>query len=716
MRRSNVLVIFRREVRDQLRDRRTLFMIFVLPVLLYPLLGMGIVQFAAAFEQKPRTVLLVGVEHLPEAPALLNAARDTFDPSLFDSPAEAARLKVTAVADAPPYAKPEARFEAIRGGLADAAVVIPADVKAQLNGVVSSRIPVVYDSADERSQITHLRVREVIARWNERIVAGRLARDNKPAGYTEPIQAKAEDVATPAEAGGSIWAKVFPFLMVMMALTGAYYPAVDLCAGEKERGTMETLLISPATRAEIVMGKFLTVVLASIATVLLNLASLALTGFQLARQVGAMSTGPGAGRLARIIGPPSLESAFWMLLLVIPLSVFFGAICLALAVLARSMKEGQYYMTPVFMIVMPLVFLTLAPGIELNLFYSLVPVTGVSLLLKTLMQGEYGLARAYFLPVLVPTAIYGAVALRWAVEQFKSEEVLFRESERFEVGPYLRHLVRDRGLLPTGGQALACFMVMIVAAWFVMLAMSASTSVGNSTAATMGLSQVAFLLTPALAMSVVLTSSPGRTLRLRWPTWRYLAIAVGLALAVNPLVREFGTLVEHLFPIPEATKAVLAKLLGGQLGLGVTLVAFALVPAVCEEVAFRGFILSGLESGHTTRSAVFYSSFLFAALHVLMSLYQQFFNAALLGIVLGYLAVRSRSLLPGVIFHAINNGLAVVIGWPGFEAPGWLFRDTANRLFAAPWLVLASLASVALLWALFRAEPDPPAIDGVSPS
>src|SRR3954471_19012933 len=90
----NVWVIFRREVRDQIRDRRTLFMIFVLPILLYPLLGYGVVTFTASFEQKPRTVLVVGAENLPEKPPLLNPGRDGFEISLFDIPSDATRLVV----------------------------------------------------------------------------------------------------------------------------------------------------------------------------------------------------------------------------------------------------------------------------------------------------------------------------------------------------------------------------------------------------------------------------------------------------------------------------------------------------------------------------------------------------------------------------------------------------------------------------------------------
>ncbi len=84
------------------------------------------------------------------------------------------------------------------------------------------------------------------------------------------------------------------------------------------------------------------------------------------------------------------------------------------------------------------------------------------------------------------------------------------------------------------------------------------------------------------------------------------------------------------------------------------------MPAICEEFAFRGFILSGLEREHRTRSAILLSALMFGFLHVLLSLFQQLFNATLLGIVLGLLAVRSRSILPGIVFHFLNNALAVV--------------------------------------------------------
>ncbi|MBX6313795.1 MAG: CPBP family intramembrane metalloprotease [Isosphaeraceae bacterium] len=699
---SRVWTIFRREVVDQLRDRRTLFMIFILPILLYPILGIGIAQLSVAFEQKPRTVVVLGAEYLPDEPPLLTKQRDGFNPALFDAPAEARLLRVQVEPPGSAWHTPEGRRDGLRAGRADVVMLIPADVQQQLAGDRPVHIPLAYDSADEQSRTAARAVREIVANWKEKIVQERLERDRKPASYVEPIRVKTEDVATIAEAGGSVWAKLFPFLLVMMALTGAFYPAVDLCAGEKERGTMETLLISPASRAEIVLGKFLTVMLASMATALLNLASMGVTGWQMAQRLGAGAmAGAGRERAEAIITPPSLSSALWMILLLVPLSAFFSAICLALAVLARSMKEGQYYMTPLYLVALPLVFVTLAPGIELDLFTSLVPITGVSLLLRALMQGQYAEARRFFLPVLVPILVYGAIALRWAADQFRRESVLFREAERFHLLDWLRHLVRDRQPTPGAGEALACFALMLTSAWFLMMAMAQSVA---------GLieGQLAFILAPPIVLALLLTSSPRRTLRLYWPEGRYLALAVGLALTLNPLVNELRLIVESLFPAPEIVQQQMGRMLADlQKNFWLGLLALAVVPAICEEVAFRGFILSGFEQTYRVRTAILLSAFLFGFLHVLLSLFQQLFNATLLGIVLGLLAVKSRSIVPGIVFHLLNNGLALLLsevaaGSIGRGVAPWVYRDVAQGLYHGYWIAAGGLLTALLLVLLGR--------------
>ncbi len=717
---SNVWTIFRREVRDQVRDRRTLFMVFVLPLLLYPILGIGILQLSSTLGEKSRTVVVVGSENLPGRPPLLNAARDGFDPALFARKKDAEQLKVIIPRPGSSWDLPDAAGQAVRDRRADAIVRIPPEVRREVEAAGSADLPIVFDSTDEPSQNTYQQLRQILGAWGDAIVEGRLDRDGKPPGYTHPVQLLAEDVAPEGKVGVNLWARIFPFLLVLMALTGAFYPSVDLCAGEKERGTMETLLISPASRSEIVLGKFFTVMLASVTTALLNLLSMGLTGIQIASRLS--DAGPkGGGRMATIIAPPPASSYFWMMLLLIPLSGFFSAVCVALAVLARSMKEGQYYMTPLYMVSLPLILVTLMPEVSLNLFYSLVPITGVSLLLKSLILGEFTLARQFFLPVILPTIVYGWVALKWAVDLFKREDVVFREAEVFDLRLWLRHLVRDKEPTPGAGPAILCFALMISLTWFLMLALSTAAPLR-----TLVVGHLA-IIGPPLALTLLLCSDPARTLRLRAPRVRDLAIAGGLALTLNPMVREIARFVGQVFPASEAIRGQLAEMAREVPSLAVAVLIFALMPAITEEIAFRGFILSGLGKSYRTGTAIVISAFLFGFLHVLLSLFQQLFGATLLGLVLGLIAVRSRSLWPGVLFHFINNAIGVLIvdaaRHPGLASlSDVLFRDQAEAIFRRPIVAVASLLSVALLILLWRSdagEPEKPQgfrdpIDGAS--
>jgi len=216
-------------------------------------------------------------------------------------------------------------------------------------------------------------------------------------------------------------------------------------------------------------------------------------------------------------------------------------------------------MTPLFMVCLPLIFLTLFPGIELNLFYSLVPVTGVALLLRALIMGNYAVALRYFVPVLVPTLVYAAVALRWAIDLFQREEVLFREAEHFNLYSWFRHLFRDREPLPTGGHAALCFRA--DPDFFVVLAAVPgaqgvrSRSYGGrrrpvrdrDTAGHDGtLAHVAAGPDAATRLASAALRLPGR--------WRWV-------LALNPIVNELKPVVEWLFPISSGIKVSLSQVL-----------------------------------------------------------------------------------------------------------------------------------------------------------
>src|SRR4029079_13251029 len=150
-----------------------------------------------------------------------------------------------------------------------------------------------------------------------------------------PFHQRPQDIAPPSEQKGRVWAKILPFVLFIWALTGAFYPAVDLCAGEKERGTLETLLSSPALRSEIVWGKLLTVMTFSVATALLNLTSLGVTAQYVVTQLTSMAS---TESMTSLNFPP-LPVVACMFAALLPMSALFSALCLACAAFARSTKE-----------------------------------------------------------------------------------------------------------------------------------------------------------------------------------------------------------------------------------------------------------------------------------------------------------------------------------------------------------------------------------------
>jgi sodium transport system permease protein len=369
---------------------------------------------------------------------------------------------------------------------------------------------------------------------------------------------------------------------------------------------------------------------------------------------------------------------------------------------ARSSKEGQYYLMPLFLVTMPLIFLTLAPGVDLNPFYSMVPVTGVALLMQKLITAGSmdRIPWLYFIPVLGPLALYGWFALRWAIEQFNREEVLFREAERLDVKLWFQRLLRDKEALPNTGEALACFALIVFLRW-----MAFGVGGNLSHLARTGIELVAFVAAPPVLMAMLLTTRPTVGLALRLPTLRQAVVGVLLAMLLAPSLAEVtGAVLRHFPGIMQLMSEhdPLAQFVGTFHSnarniiaiLPFFLVFVALVP-VGEELAFRGFILGGLQHRFTPWKAIVLSAFLFAIYH--MNVFQ-FAPAFLMGVVLGLLAVRSRSIWPGVLLHAVYNGL--IIGSPFLESALQELGYSDWKLLQpdwAPWIVCAVCVPPALL-------------------
>lgn len=718
----NVKWIYLREIRDQMRDRRTLFTIFVLPVLLYPLLGMGFLQIAQFSREHQTPVLILGAESLPKDPPLLDENQFV---EATCPPEEAKLLRLQLGSHKGVQSTDGIRAFAqsqIESGKADAVVFFPPNFATRLAEFRSespaSSVPpersgshevpepaIFVNSANDKSRIARDRIERVLYRWRQSMVNETLKQKQVPVAATEPFRIVKADVARESSRRAAVWSKILPFVVLVWALTGAFYPAIDLCAGEKERGTLETLLCSPAQRIEIVWGKLLTIMTFSMATSLLNLVSLGATGAVVLRQFERV-----AGGVAQpVMGTPPLHSVLWLIVALIPLSALFSALSLAIAAFARSSREGQYYLMPVLFVTLPLMMLSLMPTAELNLGTSLIPVTGVMLLLRSMIEEHYWESLRFALPVISITGVCCWLAIGWAVRQFNNESVLFRESERFGLGVWMRHLLRDRTDKPSLAESLFCgVLLLLMMRFFAPLFMSVPHDWRSFTVTTT-VTLIAFIAAPTLIMSLMLTRSPRNTLLLYLPSLKSFCLAALLAVVIHPLGVAVSQVVSKLYPLSPAIEVHvhgLQTIIQQAPNFLAVLVVLAFVPAVCEELAFRGFILSGMSQLGNKWTAIIGSAAFFGATHAFV---QQSLSACVLGIVLGYLALQTRSILPGLAFHLIYNSLSLTLGIVVAEyvAKGnslrWLFsEDEGSPIYRWPIVAVSLIASGLILWSLRR--------------
>jgi len=397
----NIGTVYAKELRDSLRDRRTLVSMIVIPVLIMPLLtiGLGVLSvalFGKAMLETP-TVMILGGEDSPQVVAALrDRAGVRVVPAQRDFAAQILDRRIRAAVDIP------------RGFDAALAHGEPATVR-------------IYMFAGElRSGLGADRLQEFFRDLRDRTVRDRLASRQIPEALVEPIQIEQTNVASAERIGGTLLGGLVPYFLVLFCVTGAMIPAIDLTAGEKERGTIETILCSPVARADLVLSKFFMVLTASLFAAALSMLSMVLT-LAVARTLAAHVTQADASLFQVQISTGAIAMVFVM---VVPLAVFFSAALLALALFAKSYKEAQSYLAPLLAMAFLPAVISLLPGVELNGVLSLVPVLNTSLVSKEMIAGNY--PWGYIVLIFVSSCVYAGCALRAAVWLFQREEVLFR--------------------------------------------------------------------------------------------------------------------------------------------------------------------------------------------------------------------------------------------------------------------------------------------------
>ncbi|MPQ60426.1 ABC transporter permease [Duganella sp. FT27W] len=394
--------IYLKELLELIRDRKTFIFTIVIPVFAMPLIFAAFGMLSSSMFRQAREAemayAIFGQEH---APAL--AQRFAAEPSFK-------RVALAAPAD-------------IRAAIADErikfALVIPAAAQNTLARREQSHIELHYNSA-ATIDVTRKRVIAVLAVENNALRQQALADMGLSAPQQryvlDPVALLDRSTANKREQMGAMMGGMVPYLLLMVCLLAAMYPAIDTGAGEKERGTLETLLLAPVSRTAIVLAKFLMLFTVGLTSALLMIASL-----------GAVLTFGGhlfSGDLAQVVRSINMLDLALLALMLVPTAAIFAAILLAISIYAKSYKEAVGMISPLIIVIILPTMVALLPGVEMNWGWAMVPLTNVALAMKELVKGtmEYRMLSAIMLSSTVTAGLLLAMCRWW----FNREQVLFR--------------------------------------------------------------------------------------------------------------------------------------------------------------------------------------------------------------------------------------------------------------------------------------------------
>ncbi|QDT05830.1 ABC-2 family transporter protein [Rubripirellula lacrimiformis] len=704
-----------KELKETSRDRRTIVTLCLMPLLVYPLLSMALNRFLLSSDtaaQVPYKISVASDEAGNRLDALITSpAAMPPEAILKSSSGTLATFQYFNTSDTVDGV-PMTPIEALERGIVD----IAADLSVAEDG--QDIIELTSFAGDANSENAR-RILVERMQWFKLAYAEQIAAPQR-GPYRSPLKLVIEEIGEAKQA--SILATVVPLVLVLMTITGAVYPAIDLTAGERERGTMEALMASPVPRFYVLIAKYVAVVTVALLTALANLLAM-FTTLWLGGLMPLLTGGEA--------GFPWI-SVLQILGLLILFSGFFSAVLLSLTSFARSFKEAQAYLIPVMLLALTPGMLSLMPGVELAGPLAITPLVNIVLLAREVLGGTVQPAAAA--AAVASTIAYAAAALGIAARLFGSDAVT-RTSEQSIASLFRRPAKWTDVPSP---QSAALVLALLVPIYFVLSnllmqylggvkagMLSGETDLTDQQAA--GL-QIRSMLLSAVTLILVFGSVPtiaawfGRnrfksTFRLFAPSIVAVigSIVIGLgawAVAHEAFVAAewfgIGGLSEER--IAQTRKVLKAwKLVPPWL----LLATLAATPAIIEELCFRGFLFSSLRKVLSPWKTILLTSLLFGLFHVLTGnalLIERFIPSTLLGLVLGWIAYRSGSVLPGMAMHFVHNGLLELVGHY-HESLEFLGADFDNQTHLPPtWIAVATsiaIAGLIIVWLGTRSKSLP---------
>jgi len=393
---STVYTVFKKEIVDSIRDKRTLWTAVLMPILLMPGILVGSFKFQEyqlqKAEQKPALVAVVSEQPAPTLVEFLNAQP---------------KFEVKDVADAK---------TAIEDGTVNVVLQVPANFETELAASRAVTVQVQQKSSNVDSSTALPKVQAALALFNQqRVQAALIAKGIAPETLVAIVPTTV-DLASAEERGGFIAGLLLPMFIVLFAIVGGMYIAIDVSAGEKERKTLEALVLAPISRLKLVMGKYFAVAATASASIILSLTSLAIA-FNL------FPPSFGSATVSITLTPLTLGI---MLAMGVILSIMFAGLLLSVAIFAKSYKEAVNYISPFYLLaILPVAIFAQIPGLKPTLAMFLIPGVNATFVMKDALVGTYDLPK--ILLTLGSLVVYATIAILAAGKIFSKESILFRD-------------------------------------------------------------------------------------------------------------------------------------------------------------------------------------------------------------------------------------------------------------------------------------------------
>ena len=695
-----------KELKETSRDRRTIITLLMMPLLVYPLLSMAMNRYLLTSESET-VPYKIGAENSEDAQwvqSILESPDSTPpDEVLKSAGGELAEFELFDTSDAVD-GNPVTAADSILRGTIDVGVASEGDPR---------QVQLYAFRGDMRSQAAR-RILVERFKWYELTQLKKSAANGDVAG--NKVLPKIQIIDEGEVQNEPILATIVPLVLVLMTITGAVYPAIDLTAGERERGTMEALMASPVPRFQVLLAKYFAVVVIAMLTAVANLAAMFTTLWL-------------GGLLPLLTGSdvfPWLQ-VLQILGLLVLFSGFFSAVLLSLTSFARSFKEAQAYLIPVMLLSLAPGMLSLLPGVRLSGPLAIAPLINIVMLAREVLSGTVVPAAAAV--AVISTVGYAAAALSIAAHLFGSDAVTRTSDQSF--ASLLKRPSRWT-LVPTP-QTAAMVLALLVPIYFVcsnllMKYLSNMKSVMQGGLDDLSLDSAVALQTRSMWLSattlvLVFGLIPlaatwlGRsrlltTYRLARPALMAVIGAVVVGLGAWAIAHEAFVIADAMGigGLSEKRIADTQKMLKAWQVVPpwVLLLTLAVTPAVIEELCFRGFLFSALRRVLSPLRTIVLTSFLFGLFHVLTGnalLVERFVPTFFLGLILGTIAYRTGSVIPGMAMHFVHNGLLEMVGHYHKQLE-FLGADFDNQTHLPPlWIGIATTIAVvgmAIVWVAGR--------------